>query len=77
MSDPRIKISFSVTDMAHGGAALGRHEGKVIFVPYALPGEKVTVEVIEDKRRFARARLLEVHDPSPDRVVPPKKSRMT
>ena len=71
MSDPRIKISFSVTDMAHGGSALGRHEGKVIFVPYALPGEKVTAEVIEDKRRFARARLLEVHDPSPDRVVPP------
>jgi len=56
--------------MAHGGSALGRHEGKVIFVPYALPGEKVTAEVIEDKRRFARARLLEVHDPSPDRVVP-------
>lgn len=66
-----MQIAFSLTDMAHGGSALGRHEGKVIFVPYALPGEKVTVEIFEDKRRFARARLLEVQAASPDRVVPP------
>lgn len=66
-----MQISLSLTDIAHGGAALGRHEGKVIFVPYALPGERVTVEILEDKRRFARARLLEVQSPSPDRVSPP------
>jgi 23S rRNA (uracil1939-C5)-methyltransferase len=64
-------ISLSLTDMAHGGSAMGRHEGKVIFVPYALPGETVTAEVIQDKRRFARARLLEVDERSPDRAVPP------
>jgi len=71
MVDKRQQLSFSLTDMAHGGSALGRHEGKVIFVPYALPGEEVTVEILEDKRRFARARLLELHTASPDRVVPP------
>jgi 23S rRNA (uracil1939-C5)-methyltransferase len=56
--------------MAHGGEALGRYEGKVIFVPYALPGEEVVVEIVEDKGRYARARLLEVVQPSPDRVEP-------
>lgn len=57
--------------MAHGGAALGRHEGQVIFVPYALPGETVRVEIAEDKGRYAFARLLEVLEPSLDRVAPP------
>jgi 23S rRNA (uracil1939-C5)-methyltransferase len=61
---------LTLTAMAHGGAALGRHEDRVIFVPGAIPGETVRVEVVEDKGRFARARLLEVLEPSPDRVTP-------
>ena len=64
-------ITFQLTTIAHGGAALGRHEGRVIFVPYALPGETVCVEITEDKGRYAFARLVEVLEPSPDRVVPP------
>jgi 23S rRNA (uracil1939-C5)-methyltransferase len=57
--------------MAHGGAALGRHEGKVVFVPYAIPGEEVLVEIIEDKGRYARGRLVDVLSPSTQRVLPP------
>ena len=57
--------------MAHGGAALGRHEGKVVFVPYAIPGEEVLVEIVEDKGRYARGRLVEVLAPSTQRVPPP------
>jgi 23S rRNA (uracil1939-C5)-methyltransferase len=57
--------------MAHGGAALGRHEGKVVFVPYAVPGEKALVEIVEDKGRYARGRLVEVLSPSAQRVLPP------
>ena len=64
-------ITLQLKSIAHGGAALGRHEGRVIFVPYALPGETVRVEIAEDKGRYAFARLVEVLDPSPDRVVPP------
>lgn len=65
-----MSIRLQLTGMAHGGEALGRHEGKVIFVPYALPGEEVVVEIVQDKGRYARARLLEVVQPSPDRVEP-------
>ncbi len=65
------RFELQLTDMAHGGEALGRREGKVIFVPYALPGEEVIVEVVEEKKRYARARLVEVTSPSRQRVPPP------
>ena len=64
-------IELQLTAMAHGGSALGRHEGQVIFVPYAIPGERVRVEVVEAHTRWARARLLDVLEPSPQRVAPP------
>ncbi|MCS7283354.1 MAG: class I SAM-dependent RNA methyltransferase [Anaerolineae bacterium] len=66
-----MEILISLTGIAHGGAAFGRHEGKVVFVPYALPGETVRAEVVEDHRHYAHARLLEVVEASPDRVSPP------
>ena len=64
-------FALQLTNIAHGGAALGRHEGRVIFVPYALPGETVRVEITEDKGRYAFARLVDVLEPSLDRVAPP------
>jgi len=64
-------ITVEVTTMAHGGDALGRHEGKVIFVPYAIPGETVRAQITEDKGHYAFAQLVEVVDGSPDRVDPP------
>ncbi len=64
-------FSIQLTAIAHGGAALGRHEGRVIFVPYALPGETVRAEITEDKGRYAFARLVEVLEPSPNRIPAP------
>lgn len=64
-------FTLRLTGIAHGGAALGRHEGRVVFVPYAIPGETVRVEITEDKGHHAFARLVEVLEPSPDRVAPP------
>jgi 23S rRNA (uracil1939-C5)-methyltransferase len=63
-------IQLTLTAIAHGGAALGRHEGRVLFVPGAIPGETVRAEIVEDKGRFAHAGLIEVLSPSPDRVAP-------
>ena len=64
-------ITLQLTTMAHGGAALGRYEKRAIFVPYALPGETVRAEITDDKGRYAFARLVEVLEPSGDRVPPP------
>ena len=58
--------------VAHGGEAVGRlADGRAVFVPYAIPGERVRVRVTDARRRFARAELIEVLEPSPDRVEPP------
>ncbi|MBK9180939.1 MAG: class I SAM-dependent RNA methyltransferase [Acidimicrobiales bacterium] len=54
-----------------GGAALARHEGRVVFVEGALPGERVVAEVFDERRDFARARVASVLDASPHRVPPP------
>ncbi|CAG0975791.1 23S rRNA (uracil-C(5))-methyltransferase RlmCD [Anaerolineae bacterium] len=69
MKEPRIE--FEITGMAHGGSAIGRHEGKAIFVPYAIVGEIIAARIVEDKGNFARGELVEVLTPSENRVESP------
>jgi tRNA/tmRNA/rRNA uracil-C5-methylase (TrmA/RlmC/RlmD family) len=59
--------------VAHGGHVVARHEGVVIFVRHALPGERVVVQVTEgdDRSRFLRGDAVQVLAASPDRVEPP------
>lgn len=64
-------FELKVTAMAHGGDAIGRHEGRTVFVPFAIPGERLRVELVEERKHFVRARVLEVLEPSPVRVTPP------
>lgn len=64
-------IQVTLTDMAHGGDAVGRYEGRVIFVPMALPGETVTVALEQSRASYARGRLLSIDRPSDARVSPP------
>jgi 23S rRNA (uracil1939-C5)-methyltransferase len=57
--------------LVYGGEALGRlPDGKAVFVPFALPGERVRIRLIEEKRSHARAELLEVLEPAPERIQP-------
>jgi len=65
-----MTLELTLTTMSNGADAIGRHEGKAIFVPFTIPGETARVEIVEDKPTFARAKLLEVIAPSPDRVTP-------
>ncbi len=65
------EIRLHLDDMAYGGAAVGRHEGKAVFVPGGIPGEDVRVEIVKEERRYSLGRLLEVLTPSPERVAPP------
>ena len=46
-------------------------DGRVVFVAGALPGERVAVELTEEKARWARGRTVEVLDASADRITPP------
>ena len=55
-----------------GGEALARDpDGRVVLVEGTIPGERVRVEIFNAKKSFARGRVLEVLEPSPDRVEPP------
>ena len=59
-----------------GGDAMARDDdGRVVFVRGALPGEAVAVEITAAKKDWARADVVDVVDPSPDRVAPPCPSR--
>jgi tRNA/tmRNA/rRNA uracil-C5-methylase (TrmA/RlmC/RlmD family) len=58
--------------VAHGGHCVARHEGRVVFVRHALPGEQVVVRVTEDRHPgYCRADAIEVREASPDRVERP------
>lgn len=59
------------TAFTYGGDALARmDDGRAVFVPFCLPGERVRIQLTEKKEHFARARLLEVIEASPGRVTP-------
>jgi len=46
---------------AYGGEVMGRlPDGRAVFVPFALPGELVRIKLVEEKRGYARASLLDV-----------------
>ena len=59
-----------VRDMGHGGDAVAETELGVVFVPGALPGERVRIEGLFRQRRTLFGRLAQVLEPSPDRIVP-------
>ncbi|HEV7707106.1 MAG TPA: TRAM domain-containing protein [Asanoa sp.] len=64
-------FSATVGPVAHGGHCVARHEGRVVFVRHALPGEEVVVSVTEDRGgSFCRGDAVSVLSASPDRVTP-------
>ena len=68
---PRDPQTARIAGFTHGAEGVARIEGKAVFVPGALPGELVELRVVDDRARWARAELLAVLEPSPDRVEPP------
>ena len=63
-------LRLEIGAVAHGGHCVARHDGRVIFVRHALPGEVVEAVVTEggDDARFWRADAVAVLEASPDRV---------
>jgi len=75
MKSPTFDIQLD--KFTYGGDAMGRLPnpltgtgGRAVFVPFGLPGERVRIRLVEEKKNFARAELLEVLEPSPERIVP-------
>ena len=64
------EITLRVDKVANGGFCIGRYNGQAVFVRHSLPGELVKAEVTEVNKRYLRASVTEVIEPSPKRVVP-------
>ena len=64
------QITLTIQDIAFGGDGVGRTGDFVVFVPFVMVGETVTVEITEVKKSFARARLIRVETAAPERVTP-------
>src|SRR5688572_14538162 len=64
------RVTLTITDIAFGGEGVGRVDQFVVFVPFVAPGEEVEAELTEVKKQFARAKLIQVLKPSPQRVAP-------
>jgi len=68
MSNKTFKVKLE--KFTYGGDAMGRlPDGRAVFVPFGLPGERVRVRLVDEKKNFARAELLEVMEPSPQRIA--------
>ncbi len=64
-------ITVTVNDLDPFGQGVARHNGKALFIPGLLPGERGEVTLTEDKRQFARGAVKRRLNDSPDRETPP------
>jgi 23S rRNA (uracil1939-C5)-methyltransferase len=63
-------VELKIEDVAFGGKGVARDEGKAVFIPFTIDGERVMAEIVREKKQFAEGELIELLDPSPERVVP-------
>jgi len=68
-------FDIQLEKLTYGGDAMGRLEdpltgtgGRAVFVPFGLPGERVRIRLVQEKKNFARGELLEVLEPSVERI---------
>ncbi|KUI11848.1 23S rRNA methyltransferase [Mycobacterium sp. GA-1285] len=62
------ELTVTAGPPANGGSCVARDDGRVVFVRYALPGERVRVRVVADRGKYLHADTIEVIEPSADRV---------
>lgn len=65
-----ILENVTVTDAGAEGMSIGKTGDQVIFIPYAVPGDLVNVNIIRKKKRYLEGRITEILKPSPIRVTP-------
>ena len=65
------RIEVIIEDVAAGGEGVGKVDGFVLFVPAAAPGDRLEVELTTLKKKYGRARIAKILEPSRRRVKPP------
>ena len=64
-------VDLKIHDIAFGGKGVARDHGKAVFVPLTIQDELVSGRITREKKQFAEAEIVEIKEPSPDRVEPP------
>lgn len=64
-------IELSIHDLNSDGAGVGRYDDQVVFVPDAVPGDRLEVRITQMKRKFAFGKLQSILEPGGDRRRPP------
>src|SRR5258707_14273637 len=70
MTPPQTNFELTIEKLVYGGDGLGRVDGRVVFAPYVLPGERVRVAPKQEKGGLLRTDLREVLAPAEGRAVP-------
>jgi 23S rRNA (uracil1939-C5)-methyltransferase len=65
-----MKLRLKIDDASSDGRAVGRHEGRVVFVEHAVPGDVVDVRVFKKEKKRWLAAIETVVEPSPVRTRP-------
>lgn len=66
-----MEHELTLTTFTYGGDVMGRlDDGRAVFVPFGLPGERVQVRLTEEKKNFARGVIVEILEPSKERIIP-------
>lgn len=63
-------MKLRVEGISHNGEGVARYSGKVVFIPYAIPGETIEAEIMEEKKNYSRGIIKEIIIKSPHRVKP-------
>ena len=64
------KLTVTVTNLDAFGQGVATHKGKTIFVKSALPDETVDIQLTDDKKNYAKAKVIKYHNHSQQRVTP-------
>ncbi|MGD8765271.1 MAG: 23S rRNA (uracil(1939)-C(5))-methyltransferase RlmD [Desulfobacteraceae bacterium] len=65
------QFEVEITDIAFGGKGLTRIDGFAVFVDQAIPGDHAVIRIYKKRKNYARAHMVELMSPSPDRITAP------
>ena len=63
-------LTVTIEDMGHDGEGIGKVDGYTVFVKDTVIGDKVQAKIMKAKKNYGYARLVEIMEPSKDRVEP-------
>lgn len=63
-----MNIKLEINSFDHEGRGIGKYNNKVVFVPNAIPGEIVEIEIIKDKKTFSEGKIISYIKKSPKRI---------